>query len=79
MEKCEELDFEVFKIKSYEEDLTEQINSVIQHIKKTKALNGIFQNIKYSVKDKFINIYIKGNLFSIIKYPIKIKREDNSK
>jgi len=78
MEKSKELDFEVFKIKSYGEDLTEQINLLIENIKNTKEISGNYKNIKYSVEDKIIKIYIKGNIFSIIKYPIKLKIEDNS-
>ena len=79
MEKFEELDFETFKIKCFGEDLTEQINSVIEYIKNEKKLSGNYKNINYIVQNKMIQIFLKGNIFSIIKYPIKLKREGNDK
>lgn len=77
MEKCKELNSDIFKIKYYGQDFTEQINSVIKHIKKTKVLKGMYQDIEYSVEEKFIKIFIEGYIFSIIKFPIKLQIEGN--
>ena len=79
MEQFEELDFELFKIKQYGEDLTEKINLLIKHIKSRKEFSGIYNNMQYSIENNDIKILYMSNIYYIIKFPIKVEIENNQK
>ncbi len=79
MKQYEELDFELFKIKQYEEDLTEKINLLIKHIKSKKEFSGIYNDMHYSIENNYIKILYMGNIYCIIKFPIKVEIENNQK
>ena len=79
MKQYEELDFELFKIKQYGEDLTEKINLLIKHIKSKKEFSGIYNDMHYSIENNYIKILYMGNIYCIIKFPIKVEIENNQK